>query len=196
MVESSNILTKLDDTSTGIDFLHMLIERMLNLEMTVDRLSRSLDRLSHDFRGSELFLRPETRYTKFNDGYRLHWTLFGEVLMRTKGNDGNKLVPIDDIHLDAMIFGTGQVIKLPTNEGRLQYFGHPKSTLTLRRFIKETHDQILNEQRVSSQMTYKQYLSVKQQTPTYPLGLDDDEFRGLKQPFGKQDYGDFLEFII
>lgn len=161
-----------DDATSN--FIHMLIDRIGNLEGKVDKLFAKNDQSSPD-----LFMRPESNYLTFSDGYKLQWTLFGAVEMRTNKQDGYKLLPIDEKHLDAVVYEKGLTIWTPTNWPRLLFIGHPCRHLKLRDLINEVHANIIDDRRKTCNESYRQYFNRKDNN-MYPLGLDDhDQYRGL-----------------
>lgn len=155
----------------------MLIDRVGNLEAKVDKLLAKNDQTSPD-----LFLRPESDYLMFSDGYRLHWRLFGAVQMRTNKNDGYKLLPIDEEHLDAVVSDRGVMIHAPTEPTKVFFTGHPCRHLELREFINEVHANIIDDRRRARNETYRENYNRKDKDrrSSYPYELDDhDEFRGF-----------------
>ncbi len=162
----------IDDTQST--FIHMLIDRLQYLEESVERL-----RESSDSRVSDLFLRPETKYLFFSDGYRLQWTLFGEVKMRTNKDDGYHLVPIDERHLNAVVSSTGLLMYLPIKAGTSRYIGHPCRHLKLSEFIAEVQHHIIDETRKGCTVTFRDMM-LQSDMYVYLWNLDgQDEFRGL-----------------
>ena len=172
MDHSSQALIVDDPTSS---FIHMIIDRLQNLENAVEKLHEA-----NVHRNSDLFLTPQSNYTSFNDGYKLLWTLFGEVRMSTNKADGHHLIPIDDEHLDAIVLERGAVIVLPTYLSEVSFIGHPCRHLSVRDLITEVELHIIDERRRGCVFTYREHLAKKDEA-MYPWGLDpDDEFRGLK----------------
>lgn len=165
---------KEDDMFTNkasADFISMLIDSLSDLEAAVRKLSI-------DKKGPDLFLRPESNYLTFSDGYTLHWTLFGVIEMRTNKQAGYKRVPIDDEHLDALVAEKGIMICTPTHPLKSCFVGHPCQHLKLRVFIEEVHANIIDERRKDCNLTYRE--SLKRLKGEYPLVIQDsDTFRGL-----------------
>ena len=153
------------------EFISMLIDSLSDLEATVAKLSS-------DKTGPDLFLRPESNYLIFNDGYTLHWTLFGAIEMRTNKQTGYMRVPIDEEHLDALVADKGMMIVAPTHDFKRIFIGHPCRYLNLRSFIDEMQTNIIDEQRKDCNLTYRE--SLKSLKGEYPLVIQDsDTFRGL-----------------
>ena len=163
-----------DDATSN--FIHMLTVRIGDLEAKVDKLLAKNEQTSPD-----LFLRPESDYLMFSDGYRLHWRLFGVVQMRTNKNDGYKLLPVDEQHLDAVVSDRGLMIHAPTEPTKIFFTGHPCRHLKLRECINEVHANIIDDRRAACNETYREHFNKKNTCSSYPCGLDDnDEFRGFR----------------
>ena len=114
-------------------FVHMLVERQNNCEQKIEQfISQNTI--------SDLFLRPDTAYQYFNDGFRLLWTLFDSVRLRSPSIDGNRLIDIDDIHADAILLDHGALFRLPVppeDNNDMFYIGHPLKPLILKDFIRQ-----------------------------------------------------------
>lgn len=142
----------MDDPQT--DFVHMIVERQQKCEAEIDLLKCQIEDKLPD-----LFLNPDCNFEYFNDGYRLIWKLFDTAIqLRTSKQNGNKLIPLDESHANAIVNEKGILCMLPLHDKRIFFIGHPMKILKLRDFIDQIEDIMIDRKMVGSNLTWREYL--------------------------------------
>lgn len=148
--------------STEASFITMIVDRLQNIEQKQDELVKENLSLKKrlggleaelDQRSPKLFLTPHSKYTQFNDGYRLSYEIFQEPKMWVPKKQGDQIfdhdyVPLDDEHWkaimlpDAVWLQAGEV-QPAGNKTRIQ-IGQPGQPLDLKTFVVEFEEKLRN----------------------------------------------------
>ena len=161
---SSKDLHEIDEASAG--FIHMIVERQESCE-------KQIAAIKLNSQVPDLFLDPCSAYRRFNDGYRLEWILFDKISLRTSQN---VQCSIDEVHLDAIVYKHGIVMKLPIIKDRLFYIGHPCRFLILRDFIKQVESIMIDEEMPGNRSQRTAWRTVKGKYEYYRVWQNKDIF--------------------